>query len=694
MANAVIAYPDARRADLVERHFGRDVADPYRWLENDARSDAEVMQWVQAQNQLTHAYLEGLAGREVFVERLTALYNHERVTAPQKRGGRYFYLRNSGLEKQSSLCVRDTLHGAQQVLIDPGTWSDDGSVALAQWAVNATGSHVAYAVQESGSDWHTLRVMDVCTGRVLPDEVKWSRFSVLSWARDGAGFFYSRYPALQQGETSQEALAGHAVYFHALGTPAQQDRLVYGSPDQPNLINVADCSEDGRYALVSSTPGTMSNAVTVVDLGDPAWPSRRLIDNFDHQWTFIGNQGSTLFFLTSDGAPRARIVTLDLDRRDADGKGAALTEIVPEQDDVLRTAWLIGGRLLAAFMVDARTVIRRYELDGRPDGQVQLPGIGSAGGFAGRQDETECFFGFTSFNAPTTLYHYDVGTRVVDVWARPKIEFDFEAITVDQQFCRSRDGTRVPMFIIKRRDVHGPAPTLLYGYGGFAISMIPAYSPDLLAWVEQGGVAVVANIRGGGEYGQDWHYAGRLANKQNVFDDFIAAASYLKAQGVTPEAGLAIQGESNGGLLVGAVVNQRPDLFAAALPGVGVMDMLRFDKFTAGHLWAPEFGSPGEQASFDHLLAYSPYHNVKSGASYPAILASTADTDDRVVPAHTFKYTAALQAADLGDRPRLVRIETRAGHGAGKPTQQVIESTADLWAFAAHWTGLTVPRTP
>jgi prolyl oligopeptidase len=680
-----ITYPETKRVDVVEKPFGQPVSDPYRWLENDVRNDQEVAAWVEAQNKVTNAYLNTLPGRDIFKNRLKQLYNYERFDIPVKKGGRYFYLHNSGLQNQRVLYVRDSVDNAGRVLIDPNNWAKDGATALADWSASDDGKRVAYAVQDGGTDWRTIRVLDVNTGKVLDDQVKWARFTSIAWTKDGSGFFYARYPEPKQGTESQASVANHAVYFHAIGTPQANDRLVYATPDQPNMLHNLSITEDGRYVAIASTPISATNTLTVVDLQSADWKPRKLVDNLDNQWGVVGNVGTKFFLMTSQDAPRFKVVTIDIA-----AANPVITDVVPEQNSVLRDASLVGGRLLLSYLVDVKTEIRRYTLDGKADGMVKLPGIGTAVGFKGKQDDPETFFVFTSFNTPGVIYRYDVASNRLRVWAQPKVAIDLSQIAVEQRFYTSKDGTRVPMFIVRRKDVTRPAPTLLYAYGGFGITLPPFFSPEWLGWVEQGGVFALANIRGGGEYGKAWHDAGRRQNKQNVFDDFIAAGEYLKAQGITSQDGLAIQGGSNGGILVGAVVNQRPDLFAAALPQVGVMDMLRFDQFTSGKTWVDELGSPAREADFRNLLKYSPYHNIQSGKAYPAILATTADTDDRVVPGHTFKYVAALQAAEIGDKPHLARIETRAGHGAGKPTDKVIEETADMWAFAAHWTGLDV----
>lgn len=682
-----IAYPETRRDDVVDEFFGQSVADPYRWLENDVRADAEVAAWVETQNAAARDYIEALPGRAVFADRLRRLYDHDRVAAPHKRGNRYFYTRHSGLQNQPVLWVRDGVDGEERVLLDPNTWSADGATALAEWAASEDGAYVAYAVQDGGTDWRTIKVLDVASGEELDDEVKWARFSSIAWAHDGSGFFYARYPEPEPGTSFQALIANHTVWFHALGTPQAADRLLYATPDRPELFHEFDVTDDGRYAVINSTPGSASTILTVVDLESSDWRPRLLVDNLDDEWSVVGNTGTTFYLMTSKDAERRKIAAVDLAEADP-----VFRDLVGEQPDVLSDGKLVGGRLLLTYLDDVKSQLRRCTLDGAADGVVELPGIGTAGDVLGKPDDDEAFFVFTSYDAPTTVYRYDVAANTQTVWAEPEIPIDLDRIVVEQRFFASKDGTKIPLFIVRRKDVRDPAPTLLYGYGGFSISLVPAFDRDFLAWIEQGGVAAVANLRGGGEYGKAWHDAGRRLNKQNVFDDFIAAAEFLIAEGIAAADGLAILGGSNGGLLVGAVVNQRPDLFAAALPGVGVMDMLRFNEFTGGQYWVDEYGDPAAEAHFRNLLAYSPYHNIASGQDhhYPAVLATTADTDDRVVPGHTFKYVAALQAAEIGPKPRLARIETRAGHGAGKPIDKHIEETADLWAFAAYWTGLEV----
>jgi prolyl oligopeptidase len=680
-----VQYPATKRGNVVDDHFGQKTADPYRWLENDVRTDKEVEAWVAVQSKISNAYLATLPGRDIFKARLKQLNTYERFSIPLKKGNRYFYNRTTGEENQRILYVRDSVDGTGRVLIDPNTWAKDGATALAEWSASDDGTHLAYAVQDGGTDWRTIHVLDVNTGKVHADEIKWARFTTIAWTKDGSGFFYNRFPEPKQGAAPQAGVGNHAIYFHTLGAPQAQDRLVYATPDKPVMLHSFRLTSDGRYLGIISSPGSLVTDLTVIDLKSADWKPRKLVDNFDAQWSVIDSVGTKLFLLTTKDAPRLKLVAMDIA-----AANPVIADVVPQQDAVLSGAWLVGGRLLLSYMVDAAIEIRRHTLDGKADGVVKLPGIGTAVGFDGDLDDKETFFGFTSYNAPGIIYRYDVASNTARVWSEAKVASNLNQIVVEQHLYTSKDGTRIPMFVVRRNDVTGPAPTLLYAYGGFAISEPPSFSSERLAWVEQGGVFAEAHIRGGGEYGKPWNDAGRRQNKQNVFDDFIAAGEYLKAQGITPKDGLAIQGASNGGLLIGAVVNQRPDLFEAALAQVGVMDMLRFDKFTAGKLWIDEYGDPAKKEDFRNLMAYSPYHNIKPGKDYPAILATTADTDDRVVPAHTFKYVAALQAADIGPKPHIVRIETRAGHGTGKPADKVIAETADLWAFAAHWTGLKV----
>ncbi|HTP40094.1 MAG TPA: prolyl oligopeptidase family serine peptidase [Steroidobacteraceae bacterium] len=686
---ASLNYPRTARDAIVEQQFGEAIADPYRWLENDVRTDAKVRDWVSAENTVTDAYLATLPGREAIRQRLSALWNYERFGVPEKAGSNYFYTHNSGLQNQAVLFVRAGLAGKPRQLLDPNTWAKDGATALAEWMPAHDGNRLAYSIQDGGTDWRTIRVLDVATGRTLPDEIRWAKFTNIAWAHDGSGIFYSRFAEPTQGQQYQALNENQQVYFHRLGTPQAQDRLVYATQDRPLLNHTAEVTDDGSWLVIYSSQGTDDRyEVTLLDLRHRNAVPFTLIKGLDYNWALAGAKGDQLYFLTNKNAPLQRIVAID-----AAHPELAPREIVPQAASTIDSASLVGDALLVSYLVDAKSQVQRFTLDGRPLGTVPLPGIGSVAGFSGEAGDPETFFSFASFNVPTAIFHYDSASGRVTPFATPKVAFRPEDFQVEQRFYNSKDGTRVPLFLLYRkgRKFDGGVPTLLYAYGGFNVSMPPAFSAANLQWVEMGGVFALANIRGGGEYGKAWHDAGRLTHKQNVFDDFIAAAEYLIAQGITTRDKLAIRGGSNGGLLIGAVVNQRPELFAAALPQVGVMDMLRFNRFTAGRYWVDDYGDPGKEADFRVLRAYSPYHNIRSGVTYPAILATTADTDDRVVPGHTFKYVAALQAASIGDKPHLVRIETRAGHGSGKPTDKQIAEYTDMWAFIARWTGLAVP---
>ncbi|GMM92966.1 prolyl oligopeptidase family protein [Qipengyuania sp. MTN3-11] len=684
-----VDYPETRATDTAETMFGEQVADPYRWLENDVRSDAEVARWVEAQNVVTDAYLDQLPGTEWFKAELAKLIDYERFGIPTKAGDRYFYGYNSGLMNQSQYFVRDGWDGEGRLLIDPNQWSADDATALADTAPSKTGKYLAYAIQDGGSDWRTIKVLDVDTGQEMSDAIEWAKFTGISWLGD-EGFFYSRFPETEGGQDFQSLNYNQKVYFHRLGTPQSQDELVFETPQAKEQGHGLGVSDDGRWAFISSSTGTDNrNELRVIDLtarGSGGWQTRDIVTGFENEWSPIASTGDTVYFMTNKGAPRYRIVRADLTAPTLEWE-----EVIAQGDQPISGASIIGDRLVVEFMEDASSRAVYYDLDGNRTGELDLPGIGSIGGFGGEPGDPETFYSFTSFNQPGAIYRLDVDSGETQVFAQPEVAFSPEDYAVEQVFYESKDGTRVPMFIVRGKDSTGPAPTLLYGYGGFNISLTPSFAATRLAWLKAGGTFALANIRGGGEYGKEWHDGGRLANKQNVFDDFIAAGEYLKANGHTTPDGLAIQGGSNGGLLVGAVVNQRPDLIDAANPAVGVMDMLRFDQFTAGRYWVDDYGYPSKEADFRTLRAYSPYHNIADGTDYPPILVTTADTDDRVVPGHSFKYTAALQAAELGDEPHLIRIETRAGHGSGKPTDKIIDEYGDVLAFLAYHTGLEVP---
>ena len=687
-AEAPLDYPKTATVDVSDTSFGERVADPYRWLEADVRTDAKVRDWVTAQNKVSGAYLAKLPGRDIFEKRLRELFAFERMGVPQIAGAAYFYTRNTGLQNQSTLWVAPRDGSIPpRLLLDPNAWAKDGATALAEWAPSEDGRYLAYAVQDGGTDWRTLKIIDVATGKTLDEAVHWVKFSRIAWKRDGGGFFYSRFPEPKEGAAFQSLNLNQSIWFHAVGTAQATDVQIHATPSQPKLNHGAEVSDDGRWLIISSSAGTdPRNAVTLVALDEAAAKPRTLIANLDNDWAFAGSNGNRMWFRTDKDAPKGRIVRIDVAKA-----RAKPVEIVAQTTDTLVGASMVGSHLIVAYLGDAKSQAERFTLEGKPLGKIELPGIGTAAGFGGRFGEGETFYSFSSFATPPTIYSFNAETNRSAVFFAPKVAFDPADYVTDQVFYPSKDATPIPMFIVRKKSASkGPAPTLLYGYGGFNVSLTPGFSAARLAWLEQGGVLAIANLRGGGEYGKDWHDAGRLARKQNVFDDFIAAGEYLVAQGITSHDKLAIQGGSNGGLLVGAVVNQRPDLFAAALPAVGVMDMLRFDQFTAGRYWVDDYGSPAVEADWRALRAYSPYHNIRAGVDYPAVLVTTADTDDRVVPGHSFKYTAALQAADVGTKPHIIRIETRAGHGAGKPTDKIIDETADEWAFVARWTGMTV----
>ena len=688
---AGIEYPATATVDHVDRYHGVEVADPYRWLEDDIRESVDVKNWVDAQNEVTFAYLASIPERDTIKARLTELWDYERYGMPKKEGGRYYYSYNDGLQNQDQILVQSSLDAESKMLIDPNTWSDDGTVALASYFPSPDGEHVAYLVQDGGSDWRKARVMAVESGEVLKDELDWLKFTSLSWARDGSGFYYSRYPETVDSEKFQSLNMNQAVYFHRLGTAQDQDTLVFSSPDNPEWGYSAEVSDDGAHLVITIWKGTDDRyQILHKDLTDDASRLEFIIEGFDNDYTFVGNVGNELFFRTNNDAPRNRLIAINpINPAPKDWR-----EVIPESDDVLDGVNLVGGKIIADYMQDAQTIVKIFDLDGRLTGAVNLPGIGTAFGFDGKFDDPETFFSYTSFDTPTTINRLDVATGDVTVFRRPEVDFDSDDYVVKQVFYASKDGTRVPMFITHHVDVEldGNAPTMLYGYGGFNISQTPGFSITRLAWMEMGGVYAVANLRGGGEYGEEWHKAGTKLQKQNVFDDFIAAAEYLIEEGYTNPSRLSIFGGSNGGLLVGAVTNQRPDLFGASIPAVGVMDMLRFQEFTAGRFWVDDYGSSADPEEFKALYAYSPYHNAKPGTDYPAVLVTTADTDDRVVPGHSFKYAAAMQQAQAGAAPILIRIETRAGHGSGKPTDMIIQDYADRWAFLVKNLGMRLPE--
>lgn len=670
-------YPPTRKADQVDDYHGKKVADYYRWLEDP--DSQETQAWVEAQNQITFDYLGKIEVRETIKERLTKLWNYEKYGSPFKEENRYFYFKNDGLQNQSVLYTLTSLDAEPTVLLDPNTLSEDGTVALSGLSISNDGKLMAYGLSTSGSDWNEWKVRDVETAKDLPDHISWVKFSGASWKHDNQGFFYSRYDEPQETTKLEDANYYQKLYYHKLGTPQAEDKLIYERPDQKEWMFSAGVTEDGRYLIISVSRGTdPKNLVFYQDLQKLS-PIVELISEFDANYNFIDNDGETFWFTTDLDAPRGRVIAIDTKNPVREN----WQEVIAQATETLESVGILNNQIVADYLKDARSAIKIFALDGAFIREVELPGIGSAGGFGGKRYDTETFYTFTSFTTPNTIYRYDMVSGESTLFRKPDVEFNPDQYETKQVFYSSKDGTQVPMFITHKKGLKldGNNPTYLYGYGGFNVSLTPNFSISRLVWMEMGGVYAIANLRGGGEYGEDWHQAGTKLNKQNVFDDFIAAAEWLISNNYTQPKKLAIAGGSNGGLLVGACMTQRPDLFGAALPAVGVMDMLRFHKFTIGWAWCSDYGSPENPEEFAALYAYSPLHNLKPGTAYPATMITTADHDDRVVPAHSFKFAAALQAAHQGEKPVLIRIETKAGHGAGKPTSKIIEELADEWAF-------------
>jgi prolyl oligopeptidase len=679
-ADPPLKYPNTHRVDQVDVYHGVKVADPYRWLEQDVRTAKDVADWVASENKVTFAYLHAIPQREAILKRLRDLWNYEKYSVPFKAGGRIFYAKNNGLQNQSVLYVQDSAAAAPRVLLDPNTWSKDGTVALTGLEVSDDGRYLAYSKSDAGSDWQTWHVLAVADGKPLSDLVRWSKFSGAAWTPDDKGFFYSRFEEPKDGQTFQSLNFNQKVYYHRLGSPQADDVLVYQRPDHPDWGFNAHVTEDGRYLILSTFKGTdRKNRVTYKDLSEPYGMPIDLIDGFENQYSFIGNDGPLFYFKTDLDAPRGRVIAIDL-RQPA---RANWKEIIPHAAENLGSAGLVGNLLIAHYLKDVITQIRMYEPDGKFVRDVSFPALGVATGFGGRRSDTETFYSFSSFNQPGTIYRSDLITGKSELYREPQVKFNPDNYEVKQIFYPGKDGAKIPMFLAYKKGLKldGNNPTLMYGYGGFNIPLLPAFSIGNLAWMEMGGVYAQPNIRGGGEYGQEWHQAAVKLKRQTAFDDFIAAAQWLIDHKYTKPARLAIKGGSNGGLLIGAVMTQRPDLFGACLPAVGVMDMLRFQKFTAGRYWVDDYGSSDNPEEFKVLYSYSPYHNLKPGTRYPPTLVTTADHDDRVVPSHSFKFISELQRDQAGPAPVLARIETRAGHGAGRPTAQLIEELADQLAF-------------
>lgn len=680
------AYPPAPKSSQSDDYHGTRVADPYRPLEN---ADApETQKWIEAENKLTFGYLEGIPERKAINEQLTKLWNYEKYGVPFRESGSYFFTKNSGLQNQSVLYTTSKLPGDAKVLLDPNTLSKDGTTALTGTAVSEDGKLLAYGLAVAGSDWQEWKVRDIASGKDLPDLVQWVKFSGAAWTHDDKGFFYSRYDAPGEGEGLKAANYFHKLYYHKLGTPQGEDQLIYERKDHKDWNFSAEVTEDGKFLVINVSQGTdPKNRVFYKNLADPKAAVVELLNQQDAQYEFLGYEGNTVWFRTNLDAPRGRIISVQ-----ATGP-LNIAEVVPQGDDKLESASLVGNEFIGNYLKDAHSVLRLFEISGKPAGEIPLPGLGTATGFTGKRKDTETFYNYVSYTEPPTVFRYDMASGKSNELFRPKVDFNSADYVTEQVFYNSKDGTRVPMFLTYRKGLekNGNNPTILYGYGGFDISLSPGFSPATAAWLQMGGIYAVANLRGGGEYGEEWHLSGTKLRKQNVFDDFIAAGEWLIENKYTSTPKLAISGRSNGGLLIGAALTQRPELWGAALPGVGVMDMLRFQKFTIGWAWASDYGSSDNPEEFQAIYKYSPLHNIKPDTRYPPTLVTTADHDDRVFPGHSFKFAATLQAAQAGPAPVLIRIETRAGHGAGKPTSKVIEDTTDQLAFVVKNLGMKIP---
>jgi prolyl oligopeptidase len=685
IVQAQLKYPAAPTSNQVDDYNGLKVADLYRPLENPDSTESRA--WIEAENKITFDFLKEIPERDGIRKRLTEIWDYERFGVPFKEDGHYFFSKNSGLQNQNVIYTTGNFSETPHELLDPNLLSKDGTIALGGLDVTEDASLMAYGLANAGSDWQQWKVRDVQTGKDRPDVVDWVKFSNASWKKEGSGFFYSRYDKPDEKNKLRSQVYNHKLFFHTLGTPQSQDKLIYERPDQKEWLFNAEVTDDGHYLIISVQRGTdPKNRIFYKDLADPKSKVVELLNKADAEYDFVDNEGPVFVFRTNLVAPLGRIISIDT------SKPLKIDELVPESKDKLEGVGSVGERFVAVYLKDAHSGVKLFKKDGSPDGEITLPGLGTAAGFTGKPKDHATFYSFTGFTTPTEIFRYDFDKRASELLFKPKVKFNPDDYTTEQVFCKSADGTRVPMFISYKKGMKrdGQASTYLYGYGGFDISSTPSFSPANLVWMEMGGIYAVANLRGGGEYGEKWHEAGMLHTKQNVFDDFIAAAQYLIDNKFTSIPKLAIGGGSNGGLLVGACMTQRPDLFGAALPNVGVMDMLRFQKFTIGWAWTSDYGSADKPDDFAYLYAYSPLHHLAKGVCYPATLITTADHDDRVVPAHSFKFAAALQAAQGCDKPSLIRIETKAGHGAGKPTTKIIEETADRWAFLVKELGMKV----
>ncbi|MDD4847371.1 MAG: prolyl oligopeptidase family serine peptidase [Bacteroidales bacterium] len=681
--NQQMKYPDTKKQDVSDIYFGDTIADPYRWLENDTAQD--VKEWVIAENAVTNKYFEKIPFRQALNQRLTKLWNFPKYGTPFKKGDRYFYMYNSGLQNQYVLYTQKSLTEEAEILLDPNHFSEDGTVALSGMSISNDGKYLAYQLSSGGSDWSEICVMNIETKELLPDHIQWVKFSDVSWYQNG--FYYSAYDAPKESDVLKGKNEFHKVYFHQLGTDQSQDVLVYQDPEHPLRNFGIGVTEDEKFMFLTGTESTSGNFLYVKETGNDKAAFMPIYDQFEADFSPIDNVNDQIYILTNYKAPKYRVVAVDPKKPQEEN----WKEIIPENENVLEWATIAGGKLVTTYMQDAHNVVFINDLEGNKLFELSLPTVGSVGGFSGNKESNEVFYSFASYTFPNTIYKYDLSNNQSEIFRKLDVDFDPEAYETNQVFFESKDGTKVPMFITNKKGLalDGQNPTLLYGYGGFNISMTPGFSMGNIPFLENGGIFVVVNLRGGGEYGKEWHKAGTKLQKQNVFDDFIGAAEWLIANNYTSSEKLAIRGGSNGGLLVGACMTQRPDLFKVAIPQVGVMDMLRYHKFTIGWAWAEDYGTSEDNAEmFQYLKNYSPVHNLKAGVAYPATLVTTADHDDRVVPAHSFKFIAGLQAVQTGDNPTLIRIETRAGHGAGKPTTMAIEEMTDIWSFVMYNLGM------
>jgi len=667
-------YPDTKKVETTDTYFGTEVPDPYRWLEKDTARAVE--KWVEAQNELTFSYLEQIPYREKIAQRLKTLWNYERMGVPHQEGGRYFFFKNNGLQDQSVLYMQETLDSEAQVVIDPNKFSEDGSIALMNFSVSHDGNYMAYAISRGGSDWREVYVMNLETREKLEDHLKWIKFSNIAWYKNG--FFYSRYDEPAEGKELTKANKNHTVCYHQLGTAQSQDEVVFHEPDHPQRNYSASVSSDQKYLYLYETRSTHGNNLYVKNLKkDDAFV--KLTTGFQYEYNIIDHIGDQIIVHTNYQAPRYKVVVIDMQKRNVGN----WIDLIPEQKNVLRSCEVSDNRIIASYLKDASSQLKIYDMQGNSLYEIELPSLGTVGSLSASANSDQLFYSFSSFTVPTQIWRHNLKSRQSARYFKPETDFNPDKYVTRQVFYRSKDQTKIPMFLVHKKGLNKDSkhPVFLHGYGGFNISLTPGFSQSNMVWLENGGIYAMANLRGGGEYGEKWHKQGMKLHKQNVFDDFIRAAEYLIDEGYTTEDQIAVHGSSNGGLLAGAVVNQRPELFEVAIPAVGVMDMLRYHKFTIGWAWADEYGTSQDSLHFRNLLNYSPLHNIEEDKPYPAVMAMTADHDDRVVPAHSFKYIATLQEKYDGPNPTLIRIQTKAGHGAGKSTSARIQEKADIWSF-------------